>query len=1031
MAAVAGALAIALHAAETPLGWWVSRGAVVTTATQNDNAAATEGQVKQFTEQAVNEMNDNLPGYGAGNTLTTMVNNWVTQYQTLGYSGTNPMPSDFQVVNVGQLKYIGSMVWNQLQTAGYAGLPSWLAVNPAVDSNAANLGQLKTVFNFDLTYSSTGSSLPDWWLDHYYGGLTLNGTAIDPNALVDWSPQGNNEVTNFQAYRRGLNPIDFYNGQTPTLAYISGGGQVATSGSFVSLPLIVNVSDGNGNPLNGAPVTFTVTSGGGMVHASSASSPATSVTVLADSGGQAEIFFKLPNIVNTTCSISASAGPPGNPATVAFAESSDGGNGGWYPSPFIPSNVTGVVNGDGSLTINWQNNDEQSPIYIYQLQTSGTWIVTGTLPAGTISYTASASVVAEGALEIGNNDTPGGSTGNTGNGDGNNPPPGNGNPGIAPLLANNPVPMAHFVAVDISGPIGFGSSRDTKLVIDDSNNVAFNVENWDGNYTYWDSIYVWQNGVLNLNQTVGIMDYVYFYDNRIQYIDPAGDVYVLGSGTAGAYGWPRGTYLRKAGSNAGTDGPYDWITDPSPPFQAGESDVSCIAASGAYAGGGSWLISGSIGSFGTFISLAGNSVIFSPDQVFWGAPSQNLVNNFFNISQINDSGQAIGSESIPTPKPPHDRDYPEAALNWVSTFWDGQHFHDLPGTPYCLNDQGQVLGVDKNGNAYLWQNGAETLIANLAPAYASQLAAINPELISNVDPTNNNCTHIIFTAGTPSNPYACISYELTYYPPNTNGTAPGDTLFTIDSSTSYYSINASGVIASSGVNNNVVLLVPEDIIQVDAFIPQTWVDEPWFVNLLPPASYIDNGNSRKNPLDASLTSGSSIFIQNSPEFKVRETINVCAFPNYDSDGSQEVATKKTTVGETREYKKSVLVNGEIPASTTPLASDTATPNLDTATVSHPSGTSVKATLEMELSNPLVPFSSQAPIHYSTTITIDRSNPSAPTCTVTGTNCRFPAYEIYINGQQVYHFDPVPQGFAPIDLTHYDRTYNTPNIPLSK
>ena len=124
MAAVAGALAIALHAAETPLGWWVSRGAVVTTATQNDNAAATEGQVKQFTQQAANEMNANLPALGAGSDLNTLVNNWVTQYQTFGYSGTNPMPSDFQVVNVGQLKYIGSMVWTQLQMAGYAGLPS-------------------------------------------------------------------------------------------------------------------------------------------------------------------------------------------------------------------------------------------------------------------------------------------------------------------------------------------------------------------------------------------------------------------------------------------------------------------------------------------------------------------------------------------------------------------------------------------------------------------------------------------------------------------------------------------------------------------------------------------------------------------------------------------------------------------------------------------------------------------------------------------------------------------------------------------
>jgi hypothetical protein len=209
-------------------------------------------------------------------------------------------------------------------------------------------------------------------------------------------------------------------------------------------------------------------------------------------------------------------------------------------------------------------------------------------------------------------------------------------------------------------------------------------------------------------------------------------------------------------------------------------------------------------------------------------------------------------------------------------------------------------------------------------------------------------------------------------------------------------------------------LVPEDIIQVDAFIPQTWVQEP-FSPYHPLTTYVDNGNSRKNPLDASLTSGSSLFIQNSSEFKVQETMDVCAFPNYDPDGSQEQATKKTTVGETREYKASVLVNGEIPAGATPIATGTATPYVDNFYVYHPSAKTVVADIGMNVSDPLAFGSSLAPVEYYIFVTIDRSDPSNPTYTIEGTCCEFPAYEIYINGQLVYSYDPIPGGHGPLSL----------------
>jgi hypothetical protein len=92
-----------------------------------------------------------------------MVQGWSNDYYTNGYNATNIKPSDYTAMNVGQLKYIGNKVWAQLVAGGYtSSVPGWLALNTNTDNQAANLGQLKEVFNFDLTtvsnFTATASS---------------------------------------------------------------------------------------------------------------------------------------------------------------------------------------------------------------------------------------------------------------------------------------------------------------------------------------------------------------------------------------------------------------------------------------------------------------------------------------------------------------------------------------------------------------------------------------------------------------------------------------------------------------------------------------------------------------------------------------------------------------------------------------------------------------------------------------------------------------------------------------------------------
>src|ERR1700730_7575798 len=110
-------LALPLFAAPPP--WWAGRGATDTNAA-DDFSVVNQGQLKNFTQKAVQELDASLPGGGAGATLDDLVQSWIQDYQTNGYSATNPKPSDFDAMTVGQLKYIGNMVWNRLVDVGYA-----------------------------------------------------------------------------------------------------------------------------------------------------------------------------------------------------------------------------------------------------------------------------------------------------------------------------------------------------------------------------------------------------------------------------------------------------------------------------------------------------------------------------------------------------------------------------------------------------------------------------------------------------------------------------------------------------------------------------------------------------------------------------------------------------------------------------------------------------------------------------------------------------------------------------------------------
>lgn len=137
-----------------------------------------------------------------------------------------------------------------------------------------------------VSYSldSDNNGLPDAWEIEYFGH-----TGVNPNAL---SPAGDG-LTNLQEYQQGRNPLDYYQGQPPTLVILSGDQQLVSANKFSSSPLVVQVQDASGNLLVNAPVTFSV-NGAGLISTTTQGSGSSTISLRTNSGGKAQVFAKMP-----------------------------------------------------------------------------------------------------------------------------------------------------------------------------------------------------------------------------------------------------------------------------------------------------------------------------------------------------------------------------------------------------------------------------------------------------------------------------------------------------------------------------------------------------------------------------------------------------------------------------------------------------------------------------------------------------------------------------------------------------------------
>ena len=194
-----------------------------------------------------------------------------------------------------------------------------------------------------------------------------------------------------------LHPHDYYNGLIPTLTILEGASQTAPVGAFFADALVVEVKDSAGLPLANVPVTFSVTSGGGLLSFANSGAPATftTTTLRTDAQGTAtlensqtrSLYVLAPSTAGNTV-VQAQAG---NAAPAAFELNAIDAQ-----PPAAPTNVQAAYTGIGQATITWTpgSGGGSTTGYLIERSTDGglTWTPIGTTARSATSFTDSTAV---------------------------------------------------------------------------------------------------------------------------------------------------------------------------------------------------------------------------------------------------------------------------------------------------------------------------------------------------------------------------------------------------------------------------------------------------------------------------------------------------------------------------------------------------------------------------------------------------------------------------------------------------------------
>ena len=150
--------------------WWTDRNVLEGGQTGDHFSTVNQGQLMHIAEQAYLEMEDTLPG-GAGTNIINLISNefpLVTNY--------------YATVNIGQLKYVAGHFYDRLIEIGQTNAYPWDVGITNEHYRYANVGQVKALFDFELSDGDVDNDgLDDAWEIIHFGDITSQDGSGDPD----------------------------------------------------------------------------------------------------------------------------------------------------------------------------------------------------------------------------------------------------------------------------------------------------------------------------------------------------------------------------------------------------------------------------------------------------------------------------------------------------------------------------------------------------------------------------------------------------------------------------------------------------------------------------------------------------------------------------------------------------------------------------------------------------------------------------------------------------------------------------------